>query len=257
LGVDAKVVARWVEEGWLSATRSSDAPNTPHRIARSDVHRFLNSPPAAYAVAPDKIRDARFRRTWQRARHPLYLAVGEAAEKLGVPVATLSRLARLGRVPAVRWGNWLIREDHLDDVRKALHASSRKKPQSLRRLTVAERRLLVAGTALGFNSREMGERMGRAMGSLTGVLTQMAASGESGWTPSAAGGRRPGSRCGKGQRPCAWASCGRLPWTKQGRCAALPLPLPKRNGITGRQMRLDRQKVALGLNTDELALDFG
>ncbi len=117
MGVDVHVVVKWVERGYLRGrVLLIGGGRYVWRIWRYDVKRFIVSPRNFAYFDPERIADREIRRLalLARERHgnPEYLTTGQVAKIHRVTDQRIANLIRRGRLPAVRWGNWLVqRED--------------------------------------------------------------------------------------------------------------------------------------------------
>jgi len=133
LGVDPKAVSWWCNERWLKA---HDIGMHVHSgwvrvVEMDDLLAFLERERYWHLWRPERIRDSGIREWATELREGVrFLTVGEVAERLCCTVSWVSELIRRGRLPAVRRGNWLVRER---DCRYPEHQSpkGRKRAPSL------------------------------------------------------------------------------------------------------------------------------
>lgn len=116
LGVKcSKTVARWIEEGSLGATNGGTPERPIWRVTWDALLDFLRRRNRWMAWAPERITDESLR-IWAaqlRAGQPRWLTPGEVAERYHVaPTVPNSWIAK-GELPATRYGNWWIWEEHL------------------------------------------------------------------------------------------------------------------------------------------------
>src|SRR5690606_22184989 len=117
---------------------------------------------------PERIDPASgFRRWAQEIRAGVrFLTVGDVAERCYVEVHTVSNWIRSGRLPAVRNGNWLVRERDLDGFIPPGQLSRSGIPQ--RRFTRDEDQRLLAMRAAGIGWTAIARELGRPVSSVFG-----------------------------------------------------------------------------------------
>lgn len=114
-----KTVTRWIEQGWLKATRARTKDRWYWVISREAVMDFFRVRDAWPGWEIERITDPELRDEAATVR-PVdlrYLTVGEVAQRLLIEIGTVNQWIHKGRFPnAVRYGNWWIPEDDLEQV---------------------------------------------------------------------------------------------------------------------------------------------
>jgi hypothetical protein len=140
LGVEPKVVHRWVRAKWLPARRTQVRIGSGRLtlVARSDVFAFVADPRWLHLVEPARITDPSLRLWAAEARAGVrFVDTAEAGRRLGYTAPSVANLCRTGRLPGVRRGRtWVVREDLL-----AVPERAKPRPKS-RPLTDADRALI-------------------------------------------------------------------------------------------------------------------
>jgi GcrA cell cycle regulator len=113
----SKTVAGWIARGWLRATNAGTATRAIHRVQWTELERFMADDQCWMAWDPATIPDAALREwaTELRVGRPRWLSVGAVCDRYHVDRRTVNAwIVRLRVLPAVRYGNWWIRESDLD-----------------------------------------------------------------------------------------------------------------------------------------------
>lgn len=163
----SKTVSRWIEQGWLRAKRSFlRAGGRRHwMIKHHDLVAFLENEEHWHRWEPEHV-DRMFSQQAERRAQVRFLTTGEVAERLYVTSNAVQSWIQQERLPAVRHGNWLIREDDLDGFVQPIHRDFRK-GQRRRRYSVDEDKRLRELRAAGMTFAEIGARLGRSTSSVS------------------------------------------------------------------------------------------
>jgi excisionase family DNA binding protein len=116
LGVGcAKTVVAWRARGWIRARRGQwVGANRMWYFTEEAVWDFVANPAAWHAWDPARIPEAALRELALAVRGgTAYLTPGEVAERYFVSHMAVNDWIHRGVLPAVRWGNWRIREADL------------------------------------------------------------------------------------------------------------------------------------------------
>lgn len=107
----SKTVTRWIHQRNLSGRRNGRI----WYISDEALQRFLEEPCYWHLWQPDRITDRDWRE-WATAlrRNVRYLTTAEVGDRLAVNHQTVNSWIHKGVLPAVRRGNWLIRESDLE-----------------------------------------------------------------------------------------------------------------------------------------------
>lgn len=114
MGVEHDAVRWWVREGWLKAHRTDMRVHAGYvtMVEDDDLLAFLENPEHWHIWEPERIREYALREWATEMRAGVrYLTVGEAAQRMYVTANCVNQMIHDGRLPAVRWGNWRIREE--------------------------------------------------------------------------------------------------------------------------------------------------
>lgn len=110
-----KTVINWIKQGWLRSRRGrSTGHHQQWRITIDALQSFLANPEHWHRWDAERITDPILREWALTFEKPRYLTTREAAERLCVEHPTVHSWIQLGRIQAVRNGNWLIPEPALD-----------------------------------------------------------------------------------------------------------------------------------------------
>jgi len=110
----SKRVARWLRHGWLRGRLGQGCgPNRQWYIERRELLAFLADPAYWPLWDPELIRQPSLK-AWalkrRGRRDGRYITTRQAGQALGLVHRVVSDYVRRGLLPAVRHGNWLIRE---------------------------------------------------------------------------------------------------------------------------------------------------
>lgn len=131
----SKTVTRWIELGWLPGRKTRIGTRHVWRIHDLDLYDMLMNEQTWMAWAPERITDPDLRQ-WTaelRAGAPRWLTTGEVARRLGFVVGAVHRWIVEGRLPAVRYGNWYIRESDLVGFVAPIDAAFEQRHEQTRR----------------------------------------------------------------------------------------------------------------------------
>lgn len=107
----SKTVGRWMDAGWLRSRKGQRCGRNRVRVTDRDaLLDFVADPCHQHRYDPDRITDAELRAWALETRTARYLTTGEVADCLGVGVGAVHHWIATGILPAVRHGNWRVRE---------------------------------------------------------------------------------------------------------------------------------------------------
>lgn len=140
----AKSVVWWINAGWLKAQAAVCNGRTIWRVCWDDLMAFLHN--EAYWMAWDAARitdaDLRAEFTALRAARPRWLTIGEVARRYSVISNTVGQWIYKGFLPAVRYGNWYIREDVIAGWLPPCERSKMGIPKAMGRAVVGKSELV-------------------------------------------------------------------------------------------------------------------
>lgn len=112
----SKIVAGWINRGWLKACNAAQVPRVIWRIQKLDLLDMLAQPSTWMAWSPESITDPELQQwaTELRAGQSPWLSVGEVAKRYHVAATTVNQWIARGVLLAVRYGNWWVRSADLD-----------------------------------------------------------------------------------------------------------------------------------------------
>lgn len=115
-------VYRWIEQGYLRATRQPSETNTPWVITDADLVAFLEDERYWHLWEPDGV-DRRFSQQLKLREGVRFLAPKEVAQRLKVQPATVHLWIRRGVLPARRYAHchYRVLESDLDGFVQPLH----------------------------------------------------------------------------------------------------------------------------------------
>ena len=113
----SKSVTWWIGAGWLKARAAMMNGRKIWRVCWDDLMDFLREERYWMAWDVARITDADLRTDMfaLRAGRPRWLTIGEVARRFCVLSNTVGQWIYKGFLPAVRYGNWYIREDEIAD----------------------------------------------------------------------------------------------------------------------------------------------
>lgn len=119
LGIPSrKTITWWISRGWLAEVRGHGlgaGKSARHFVRHDQLVAFLKDPRYWHLWDPSKVADRRLRAVVRLYREDgeRFLTTGEVGDRLGVKHSTVTDWIRCGELPAVRRGNWLVRERDL------------------------------------------------------------------------------------------------------------------------------------------------
>lgn len=115
MGVDDHAAASWCRRRWLRSYRIGRTGRGWARLVEhDDLLRFLEDERYWHTWQPDRIADEAIREWARELRgHVRFLTTVEVGERLCLTHYAVNQLIRQGRIRAVKWGNWYVREDWL------------------------------------------------------------------------------------------------------------------------------------------------
>jgi len=161
-----KTVAWWLQNGYLKGRRGQGCgPYLGWYVTEEALLDFLADARYWHLWTPERIRDANLREWITDTRNGThFLTTGEVAARLAVHHATVNDYIHRRLLPAVRHGNWLIREQDLVGFIPPCDRS--KKGTRPRRFTADEDRYLLALREAGKTWTRIAEMLGRTVGSV-------------------------------------------------------------------------------------------
>lgn len=160
-GLDSKVVARWIDVGWLEVRRGIGAgPNCRWWVEVDALIAFIGDERTWHAWTPERIADGELR-AWALARRGQvrYLTPGEVGARFGLTSKTVNSWIRRGQLPARRWGNWRVLESDLAGFEPP--GARSKAGMVVRRFSAAEDARLRSLRASGLGWTAIGAALGR------------------------------------------------------------------------------------------------
>jgi excisionase family DNA binding protein len=164
----AKVVVRWIDLGWLRGRRGQRMG--PHRmwyVTEEGLWDFIANPAAWHAWTPERIPEFELRELATAIRAgERYLTPGEVAERFFVSDAAVNDWIHSGTLPAVRHGNWRIKESDLTDF----VPPNQRDRHGIRawRFDGEEDVTILAMRAEGATWQRIADELGRPLGSVYG-----------------------------------------------------------------------------------------
>jgi hypothetical protein len=162
----AKTVARWIEEGYLRGRRGQRrGPNRQWYVTEDALLAFIADPAHWHRWEPGRITDEDTRAWATEIRAGVrFLTPGEVAERCFVGVGAVNDWIHKGLLPAVKWGNWWVRERDLEGFVPPGQRS--RKGRALRRFTGAEDARLLELRAEGKSWPRIARLLGRSVGAV-------------------------------------------------------------------------------------------
>lgn len=113
--VDGDAVRTWIEKGWLKGERGQKwGPNPRWYVVEEDLLAFLENPLHWHVWEPSRIPDMALREWCEEQRSGVrWLSTREVGERFCVGSAAVHQWIRDGELPAVRYGNFRVRESDL------------------------------------------------------------------------------------------------------------------------------------------------
>lgn len=162
----SKTVAKWIRRGWLRARKGQQVgPHHEYYVAREALYDFLQDRRYWHVWRPDRIEDPEIKDWAAERRLERYLRPGEVAARLCVHQHAVNQWIHKGLLPAYRWGNWWLKESDVEAFRLPCERS--RKGMIERRWTPQERLRLWAFRNAGCSWKQIGEALGRSVGSVS------------------------------------------------------------------------------------------
>jgi len=116
-GKNPSTIAFWIEKGRLPARRMALRDRCAYLMTRSDLLAFMRNPQNWPLYNPETMPEGPWQAIAARIRDDVrFLTTGEVARRYGTTAANVSKHIREGRLPAIRWANWHIREEDAERV---------------------------------------------------------------------------------------------------------------------------------------------
>ena len=169
-----KTVTWWLRQGYLKGRRGQGCgPHKGWYVTEEALFDFLADESYWHLWTPERIRDAEVAEwTAENRNGTRFLTTGEAGRRLGVCHAAVHCWIQRGLLPAVRRGNWLIREQDLAGFVPPCERS--RKGQRPRRFTADEDGRLVSLREGGKTWTEIAALLERTVGSVYGRFNRLA-----------------------------------------------------------------------------------
>jgi DNA-binding transcriptional MerR regulator len=170
----SKPVGSWIRAGYLRGRRGQGAGR--HRmwyVSEDALLRFLEDDQHWHLWDPSRL-DASLKSWATEMRSDVrFLSTGEAGQRLGVTHAAVSHWINRGLLPAVRRGNWLVRESDLRGfVLPCMRSKRGKRP---RRFSAQEDAQLLSLRREGKGLAAVAACLRRPLGSCAGRLARLEA----------------------------------------------------------------------------------
>lgn len=112
----SKTVTRWMRRGYLAGKRGPrQGQHQQWQVDEEALWRFIENPRHWHRWQPERMTDTSLREWAQELRDGVrFLTVGEVAWRCCVGTGAVNVWIHNGLIPAVRNGNWLIRESDLE-----------------------------------------------------------------------------------------------------------------------------------------------
>lgn len=161
-GIDGKTVIRWMQRGWLPASRGASAgPSRIWQTTEETLTAFIENPAFWHLWTPERMTETLWRDWATEIRSERYLSTGEVGDRLGVYHKTVRQWISKGELPAVKHGaNWRIPERALAGFVIPADRSKAGKPR--RPYSTVEERAIPVLRAAGFSWRDIGALLGRS-----------------------------------------------------------------------------------------------
>lgn len=163
----AKTVTRWIEAGWLVGKQGPRrGPYRQWQVTELNLWAFMESPDHWHRWDAERIPDPYLREWAIGVRGGVrFLTPGQVAWRLCVGVGAVNDWIRAGLLPAVRNGNWLVRESDLADFTPPGQQS--KTGMTHQQWTPEEDARLLSLRATGLTFERVADELGRSLGSVT------------------------------------------------------------------------------------------
>jgi len=168
----SKTVAWWIRAGYLKGRRGQRAgPNRMWYVTETALLQFLEEERYWHLWSPARVEPAL--RPWlaEMRNGICFLTTGEVAARLSVGHSAVNAWIHRGLLPAVRRGNWLVRESDLRGF--VLPCQVSKKGKRARRFSQEEDRQLVSLRRDGRHLAEIAACLRRPLGSCAGRLARL------------------------------------------------------------------------------------
>lgn len=170
------LAGKWCESmirrGWIKAERGLRGRHRTWIVREEALFAFLENPAHWHRWKPERITVEDIREWATELRgEARFLTVGEVAARYAVVVGTVNNWIALGRLRAVRWGNWLIPESALTGFVPGYDRP--KGGYVVRRFTAEEDARLIALRANGETWAECEYQLKRSLGSCAGRYARL------------------------------------------------------------------------------------
>ena len=165
MNVDPHAVVKWIDRGYLKAGVMPFRGRLAHRVTRTDLIAFIRDPENWAYYDPHRIRDAELREEALAVRQgDEYITVGEVARRLRCGPNWVAELIRRGKIPAKRWGNYLIHRDDAKEIR--LVGVGHWTPDDFRAYNAEERARIMKARSIGMPYMAIARELGRIASSV-------------------------------------------------------------------------------------------
>jgi excisionase family DNA binding protein len=174
----SKTVARWIRCGWLRGARGQRrGANRQWYVTEAALWDFVANPAAWHAWDAARIINADLREYAVSVRAGArYLTPGEVAERCFVTHMAVNGWIHRGVIPAVKYGNWRIKEA---DLIGFVPPSQRDRhDRRAWRFAAEEDATILAMRAGGATWQRIADELGRPLGSVAGRHGRLMAKGK-------------------------------------------------------------------------------
>lgn len=163
----SKTVAHWIAQGWLDGKRGAPrGGNRQWQIREESLWSFMEHPDHWHRWQPERIRDPYLREWAIDVRAGVrFLTPGQVAWRFCVTHNAVNVWIRSGLLPAVRNGNWLIRESDIAGFTPPGQQS--KAGMRHQEWTDAEDDRLYALREVGLTFQQISHALGRSLGAVS------------------------------------------------------------------------------------------
>lgn len=159
LGMDwSHAVGRWIKAGWLKGRKLRFGKRGWYSVRYSSFIAFLENPEHHHRWHPDRITDLSLREWAREIWTGPFLTQGEVAWRLCVDRGTVHTWIQRGLLPAVRNGNWVVRESDLEGFTVPSHIP---RTGRIRQWTPEEDETVIRMRADGASWSEIGRKLDR------------------------------------------------------------------------------------------------
>lgn len=168
----SKTVSRWLDEGWLRGRRGQvRGPFRQWYVTHEAWLAFLEDPAYWHLWKPERLADSTLRAWAVETRTDIFLTPGQVGKRLGFCHGAVNDWINRGLLPAVRNGNWWIRERDLEGFVPPCDRPKTGRPKAWYD-AVEDTRMLQMRIA-GGTLPQIARLLGRTTGSVAGRLERL------------------------------------------------------------------------------------